>query len=315
LEYAVIQPAVFEKHAGADFTFAFAIRVGSEGTGPGDVTMAGGIEGVVAFVKGPAGAGVDFTESEIVGGDVLLASRETLFGDGELVHESEAEIGFGVGKVDLLETSGELGGGFPTDLAAEAGFVAGGFEVAKVIKEDKEDGFQEMPIFGPGGEEGAEPEFGAFDFVDVDDGEVALAGSGDVEAETELGRVRQEGPERIADELADLRLALLGGVRGEFAEAAEDIVGFEVEAFDFVIGTAAFDSGPIDDVGGSGAHGIAHIGLLEDFVGAGARAGVGEELVGSEAGALDAIDGVEEAELDGVGDGDAVVEVPGAVRS
>ena len=100
-----------------------------------------------------------------------------------------------------------------------------------------------------------------------------------------------------------------GGV--EFAEAAKDIVGFEVEAFDFVVGAAAFDGGPFDDGGGGSAERIAHVGLLEDFFGAGTGAGATDEFFGVEAGALDAVDDVEEAEFEGVGEGDAEVEVPG----
>jgi len=47
-----------------------------------------------------------------------------------------------------------------------------------------------VPIFSARGEEAAEPELGAFGFVDVDGGEVAEAGGGDVETETERGSVR-----------------------------------------------------------------------------------------------------------------------------
>jgi hypothetical protein len=159
---------------------------GGEGTGPGDVAMAGGVESVAALGKNPTGAGVDFAEGKVIGGNVLVATGETLFGDGKLVHESEAEVMFSGGEVDFLEGPGELAGGFPADLAAEAGFVTGGFEVSQVLEEIEEDGFEEVPVFGAGGEEGTEPEFGVFDFVDVDDGEVALAGGGDIETESEL---------------------------------------------------------------------------------------------------------------------------------
>jgi len=44
-----------------------------------------------------------------------------------------------------------------------------------------------VPVFGAAGEESAEPELVGFGFVNVDDGEVALAGGGDVEAEAEGG--------------------------------------------------------------------------------------------------------------------------------
>ena len=84
-----------------------------------------------------------------------------------------------------------------------------------------------------------------------------------------------------------------------------------MEAFDGVIVAAAFDGGPFDDVAGGIAHGVAEISLLEDFFGAGASLAVGEELIGADGGVLDAVDDVEEAEFEGVGEGDAVVEVPG----
>ena len=77
-----------------------------------------------------------------------------------------------------------------------------------------------------------------------------------------------------------------------------------MDAFDLVIGAAAFDGGPLDDVVGGGAERVAHVGLLEDFFGAGAGAAIGEELVGGEVGAVGAVDDVEEAEFDGVGHGD-----------
>ena len=79
-----------------------------------------------------------------------------------------------------------MAGGFPADLAAEAGFVAGGLEPRQLFEEEEESGFEKMPIFGARGEESAEPEFGAVDFVDVNGGEIAVAGGGDVEAEAQL---------------------------------------------------------------------------------------------------------------------------------
>ncbi len=108
--------------------------------------------------------------------------------------------------------------------------------------------------------------------------------------------------------------AIVFGAGGELAEALADVVGFEVDAVDLVIGATTFDGGPFDDVAGGSAHGIAKVGLLVDFLGAGAGAAVGEELGGGEVGALAAVNDVEEAEFDGVGHGDAEVEVPGAGR-
>ena len=99
-----------------------------------------------------------------------------------------------------------------------------------------------------------------------------------------------------------------GGI--EFTKAAKDVVGFEVQALDGVVGAATFDGGPFDDVGGGGAERVAHVGLLEDFFGAGTGAGAIEEFIGGEAGALDAVDDVEEAEFEGVGEGDAEIQIP-----
>ena len=86
-----------------------------------------------------------------------------------------------------------------------------------------------------------------------------------------------------------------------------------MDAFDGVIGAAAFDSGPLDDGSGRGAQRVAHVGLLEDFLGTGPGAAISEELFSGEMGALGAVDDIEETEFDGVGHGDAVVEVPGGV--
>ena len=54
--------------------------------------------------------------------------------------------------------------------------------------------------------------------------------------------------------------------RAELAEEAQDLVGFEVNAFDLVIVTAALDGGPVHDGGRGGAKRIAHVGLLIDFL-------------------------------------------------
>ncbi len=53
--------------------------------------------------------------------------------------------------------------------------------------------------------------------------------------------------------------------RAELAEEPEDLVGFEVHAFDLIIVTATLDSGPVHDGGRGGAERIAHVGLLIDF--------------------------------------------------
>ncbi len=60
--------------------------------GPGDVTMAGGVARVAAFAEDPFCAGIGFAEGKVVCGDVEFALGESLFGDGELVHQAETEV-------------------------------------------------------------------------------------------------------------------------------------------------------------------------------------------------------------------------------
>ena len=105
-------------------------------------------------------------------------------------------------------------------------------------------------------------------------------------------------------------LALGLGGRVELTEEAENLVGFEVDAFDGVIVTATLDGGPVHDAGGGGAEWVAHVGLLVNFLGTGTRSAIGDELFGSEVRVLSAVDDVEEAEFDGVGHGDAEVQIP-----
>ena len=88
-------------------------------------------------------------------------------------------------KIDGEETTVEKAGSLPTDLAPKAGFVTGGLDVRKAMKEREQDCFEEVPILGATSEQATKPEFFTAGFVDIDDGEIALAGSGDVEAETE----------------------------------------------------------------------------------------------------------------------------------
>ncbi len=89
------------------------------------------------------------------------------------------------GEIDFEETAGELAGSFPANLAAEAGFVASALNRVEVAEKIKEDRFKEVPIFGSDGKKASEPEIGAFGFVNVEAGEIALAAGGDIEAETE----------------------------------------------------------------------------------------------------------------------------------
>lgn len=138
---------------------------------------------------------------------------------------------------------------------------------------------------------------GGFGSIDIESGEVALAGGGDIETETELGgaiggtqgtRPSEEGWELLVEEQLDFFFAVIGRTGIKLAEEAEDVLGFEVDAVDGVIGAAAFDGGPLDDGVGLGAEWVAHVGLLEGFVGAGASAAIVEELFDGEMGALPA---------------------------
>src|SRR4051794_7718484 len=129
----------------------------SEGTGPGDVAVAGGVVGIAAFAEDPFAPGVGFAEGKVVSGDVERGFREALFRDGELVHEGEAEIVLFRGEVDGDETAGKGFGGLPTNLLAEAGGVAGRLDPREVFEEKEEDGFEKVPVLGADGEKRAEP--------------------------------------------------------------------------------------------------------------------------------------------------------------
>ena len=111
----------------------------------------------------------------------------------------------------------------------------------------------------------------------------------------------------------DLGLALGLGGRVELTELAENVIGFEVDAFDLVIVTAALDGGPVHDAGSGRTKRVAHVRLLKDFFGPGASAAIGEELFRGELSALDAIDDIEQAEFSGIRHSDAKIEVPGRV--
>lgn len=84
-----------------------------------------------------------------------------------------------------------------------------------------------------------------------------------------------------------------------------------MEAFDLVVGTAAFDGGPVHD-GSAAGDGVAHVGLLEDLFEAGASAAVSEELIGGEVGVSGAVDDVEETQLHCIYDCHFEVQIPGA---
>src|SRR5439155_2578795 len=153
-----VEPAGVVKDRTARLTPAFGMGMGGEGASPGDVAMAGGVEGITALGESSLVSVVRLAQREIVGRDVGLGFGEALLGDGELVHEGEAEVMLFGGEIHFHESARVMLSGLPTNLAAEAGLVAGGLKVGEVFQEMEQDGFEEVPVFGAAGEKGAEPE-------------------------------------------------------------------------------------------------------------------------------------------------------------
>src|SRR3954464_4414198 len=56
--------AIFHEDSSADGTFVLSVSGGGERAGPGDVTVAGGVEGVAALGEDPFAAGEDFAEGK-----------------------------------------------------------------------------------------------------------------------------------------------------------------------------------------------------------------------------------------------------------
>src|SRR6266705_3382894 len=111
------------------------VSVAGEGAGPGNVAMTGWVEVVFRFAEEPAIGFVTFSESKVIGGDVLLAAREAFFGSGKLVHESEAEVMLFAGEIYGSKLAAEILGGFPADLTSQAGRVARGLNVLQLTEE------------------------------------------------------------------------------------------------------------------------------------------------------------------------------------
>jgi len=227
---------------------ADGMSVAGERTGPGDVAMAGGIAGVLSFGEDPTITLKDLAERKEIGGDVLLAFREPFLGGGKLVHESETKVMLFAGKVDRGEYGRVVLGSFPTNLTAQTGFVPGSLNVSDHAKEIEEDCANEIPILGAAGKEAAEPEVVAFDFINIEDGKIALATGSDIEAHAIRAFGGQDFVEGAAQESVDVILAPVFVIGIESSEALNDFAGFEVDAFDLVISAAEFDSRPIDNV-------------------------------------------------------------------
>src|SRR5436853_7668521 len=78
----------------ADPALILGLGVSGESGRPRDVAVADGVTSVSAFGENPTRAGVNFAQGEEVGGDVLMSAGKAFLGDGELVHEGEAEVVF-----------------------------------------------------------------------------------------------------------------------------------------------------------------------------------------------------------------------------
>jgi len=159
--------AVFHEDGATDGGFAGGVGMRGESAGPGDVAVTDGVESVTAFGKDPTSAGMLLAQGEVIGGDVLLVTREAFLGGGKLVHEGEAEIVLFAGEVDPGKKAAELTGCLPANLFAKTGFVARGFDGSEHAQEIEEDGGEEMPIFGAAGEEGAQREFVAIGLINT----------------------------------------------------------------------------------------------------------------------------------------------------
>src|SRR2546423_14141369 len=134
--------AILQKHRHPDAASALVMGFAGQSAGPGDVTMTGGVGAIAPFAEDPLRAGVGFAEGEIIGGDVQFALGKALFRNRKLVHESEAELLFFGGEIDAQEAAGGALGGFPTNLAAESGFVASSLDPGQVFEEKEEDRFE-----------------------------------------------------------------------------------------------------------------------------------------------------------------------------
>src|SRR5258707_15716872 len=116
-------------------------------------------------------------------------------------------------------------GGFPTDLAAEAGLIARRLDTVNVLEEVEQDALEEIPIFGAGGEQGAQPEVRPFDFVDVKRGQVAFAAGGNVKAQAVRAAGSEEVREVLVEEGLNFGCAHVIAGRVKSAELLRDLGG------------------------------------------------------------------------------------------
>src|SRR4051812_35026113 len=131
----------------ADLASTLGVSVGGERASPGDVAVAGGVVNVAPFTENPLGSIVRFADCKIIAGDVLLSSGDPLSRNGKLVHESEAKITFLRAEIHRQKAVGIMLSSFPTDLLAQSRFVARRLDRGKLLEEEVENGFEEVPIF------------------------------------------------------------------------------------------------------------------------------------------------------------------------
>jgi len=93
---------------------------------------------------------IAFAQGEIVCGDVLFGFWKALLRNRKLVHEAETKVMLFAGEIYGAEGTKVLAG-FPADLFAKAGCIAGGSHIAKVAQELEQDCLEEVPIFGTTG--------------------------------------------------------------------------------------------------------------------------------------------------------------------
>ena len=161
-----------------------AVSMGGEGSSPGDIAVAIRVEGIAAFGKDPFCSVEDLSQSEVIAGNVSFRFGEAFFGDGELVHESEAEFVLFGGEIHGQEAVVKVLFGFPADFRTQPGAIASTFHRWEFLHEQEEDRFDKVPIVGANGEESAKRELVAVGFVDVEDAEVAFPAGSDVETQS-----------------------------------------------------------------------------------------------------------------------------------
>src|SRR5438093_12402113 len=126
-----------------------------------------------------------------------------------------------------------------------------------------------------------------------------------------MGEGGKQGGEFFAEQGGDLLLTLTFIWRTEFSKQLTHLLSFEMDPLDQVIGAAALDGAPFDDVIGRSAQWIAHVRLLEDFLLARASAAIGQELLPGEGGPSGAVDHLDQAMVDGISHRHSAVDVPG----